>query len=173
MNKKWNPPTTGFTCAYLTSDNVDGGSWFHTLNGRSGQIGWLSGSSSGFTGAHSCSCIRLKSPRWLHWHAGQMVLAAGWGLQFPCTWPPILQQTDFLTQWPQGRGLRGWKQKLKGHLRLSLQNSYNVAPTTFYESKQVTGQPRFKRWGNRLHHLTEGATQKKLYLMYHRRSLHM
>lgn len=92
-----------------------------------------------------------------------MVLAAGWGLQFPCTWPPILQQTDFLTQWPQGRGLRGWKQKLQGHLRLSLQNSYNVAPTTFYESKQITGQPRFKRWGNRLHHLTEGATQKTIF----------
>lgn len=57
-------------------------------------------------------------------------------------------------------------------MRPSLQNSLSVAPTTSYESKQVTGQPRFKMWGKRLYHLMEEAT-KKLWpcLMYHRELL--
>lgn len=57
-------------------------------------------------------------------------------------------------------------------MRPSLQNAYNVSPTTSYDSKQVTSQHRFKRWGNRLHHLMEGATKKLWsYLMYHRKLL--
>lgn len=76
-------------------------------------------------------------------------------------------------------GLRAEFQKGKGRSCKALwrtvsttQNSYTVAPTTFYKSKQLTVQPRLKRWGNRLHLLTDGITKKLWqYSISHRKFL--
>lgn len=48
------------------------------------------------------------------------------------------------------------KQKLKGL------SSHTVSHTTFCLSKQVTGQPGSKEWGNRPHSLMAGAEATKL-----------
>ena len=45
-------------------------------------------------------------------------------------------------------------------LRPSLQTSQRVAPNTFYESKQVRDQPRFKRQEKRCSHFLMGGAVK-------------
>lgn len=37
VNTKWIPPASGLTYAYLTSDNLDGGSWYHCIDSRGRQ----------------------------------------------------------------------------------------------------------------------------------------
>lgn len=115
--------------------------------------------------------ISLEGPSWPSWHGGQLVPAVGWSTPVLLHMAAHVRRIDFLTWRPQGKSPGGWRQKLQGPLRPSLQNSHRVALNTFYESRQDTGQPRFKRWGHRLHLLMEGATKKLWPCFSHHRKL--
>lgn len=142
-------------------------------------MGWLSATSDGFT-IRSWSCIQLESPLAGSFQDGLTDIWANGASSWPGHFSSPahgLSSSSRLT-FLHG-GLRAEFQKGKGRSCKALwrtvsttQNSYTVAPTTFYKSKQLTVQPRLKRWGNRLHLLTEGTTKKLWqYSISHRKFL--